>query len=314
MIPAVSRRDDAVHRRREQRQLEPVGAERPGDVDVVRVARPPRRDDRDVVESVGASRLLASADLNLHDGILGVLADGTGHKTVPSPAGAPQDPRGRRRARRPREARRYAASAGSVGCSTSISPEQPADALAVDQPGAEVLGRLGAAGDPVGKALGGRPAGVAGGDEAGQERVARADRGARLERGRRDASRGTAQAPARPSSGVMRAKQPSPIVMIASRAPRSHISPTAIAQSSSSSLNSWPTSSSASSTFGRDHVGLGAHRAPQRVAVGVDHGLDARAAAARGSASRRCPCRRRAGASPRTRTGSRPWPGRAACR
>ncbi len=70
-------RDDAVHRRRQQRQLEPVRPERPRHVDVVGVARAPRRHDRDVVESIGASRLLASADLNFHDGILGFAADGS---------------------------------------------------------------------------------------------------------------------------------------------------------------------------------------------------------------------------------------------
>ena len=58
--------DDAVHRRGEQRQLEAVRTERPGDVDVVGIARPPRRDDRDVVESVGATTLLAAADLDFH--------------------------------------------------------------------------------------------------------------------------------------------------------------------------------------------------------------------------------------------------------
>jgi hypothetical protein len=72
------RRHDAVHRRGQQRQLEPVGPERPRDVDIVGIARPPRGHDRDVVESVGAARLLASADLYFHDGILGLGADGTG--------------------------------------------------------------------------------------------------------------------------------------------------------------------------------------------------------------------------------------------
>ena len=65
------RRDDAVHRRAQERQLEPVRAERPADVDVVRVARPARRNDRDVIEAVGATALLASTDLYFHGGILG---------------------------------------------------------------------------------------------------------------------------------------------------------------------------------------------------------------------------------------------------
>ena len=59
-------RDDAVERRRQQRQLEPVGTERPRDVDVVGVPRAPRRDDRDVVESVGPAGLLSAADLYFH--------------------------------------------------------------------------------------------------------------------------------------------------------------------------------------------------------------------------------------------------------
>ena len=46
------------------------GPEHPGDVDVVGVARPPRRHDRDVVEPVGPPTLLALADLELHQAIL----------------------------------------------------------------------------------------------------------------------------------------------------------------------------------------------------------------------------------------------------
>ena len=79
------RRDDTVHRGGEQRELEAVGAERPRDVDVVRVARPPRRDDGYVVESISAARLLASADLDLHGGILGVGADGVGRHNHVTP-------------------------------------------------------------------------------------------------------------------------------------------------------------------------------------------------------------------------------------
>ena len=60
------RRDDAVHRRGQQRQLEQVRAEPPADVHVLRVARPPGRHDRDVVEPVRLPRLLASPDLDLH--------------------------------------------------------------------------------------------------------------------------------------------------------------------------------------------------------------------------------------------------------
>ena len=60
------RADDAVHRRGEERQLETVRTEGPGDVDVVRVARPPRGDDRDVIEAVCPAALLAAADLYFH--------------------------------------------------------------------------------------------------------------------------------------------------------------------------------------------------------------------------------------------------------
>ena len=60
--------------------------------------------------------------------------------------------------------------------------EQALDLVAVDRAGAEVLGRLGPAGDAVGEAVLGRAALVAGGDVAGQEGVAGADRGDRLER------------------------------------------------------------------------------------------------------------------------------------
>ena len=57
--------------------------------------------------------------------------------------------------------------------------------------------------------------------------------------------------------------------MIASTAPSATISRTAMTRSSSS-LNSWPTSSSASSTFGETTFGARAHGVAQRVAVGVD--------------------------------------------
>ena len=60
------------------------GPERPRDVDVIGVARAARGDDRDVIEAIGAARLLASADLNFHDGILGWGADGTSAYVSPS--------------------------------------------------------------------------------------------------------------------------------------------------------------------------------------------------------------------------------------
>src|SRR5262249_22458536 len=49
--------------------------ESPGDVDVVGIARPPRGDDRDVIESVCPAALLAAADLYLHWPTLRSFAD-----------------------------------------------------------------------------------------------------------------------------------------------------------------------------------------------------------------------------------------------
>ena len=68
-------RDHAVHRRGQQRELEAVGPERPGDVDVVGIARAPGGHDGDVVEAVCTPRLLATADLYFHRAILGLEAD-----------------------------------------------------------------------------------------------------------------------------------------------------------------------------------------------------------------------------------------------
>src|SRR4051812_37520227 len=68
-------RHDAVHRRGEERQLEAVIPQLPGDVDVVGVTRAPGRHDRDVVESVGAAGLLPATDLDLHLRILGLGPD-----------------------------------------------------------------------------------------------------------------------------------------------------------------------------------------------------------------------------------------------
>ena len=62
--------DHAVHGGGEQRQLETVGTEGPGDVDVVRVPRAARRNDRDVVESVSAPPFLSTADFDFQGGFL----------------------------------------------------------------------------------------------------------------------------------------------------------------------------------------------------------------------------------------------------
>src|SRR3954447_26390116 len=60
--------------------------------------------------------------------------------------------------------------------------QQALDAVGLDQPGAQVLRGLGAAGDPVGERVLDRTVLITGGDKAREERVARADRGPRLDR------------------------------------------------------------------------------------------------------------------------------------
>ena len=67
---------------------------------------------------------------------------------------------------------------------------------------------------------------------------------------------------------------------------------------SSSSLNSWPTSSSASSTFGETTFGSARTDVPQRVAVGVDHDDDAELAQLADQVARRRRCRRSRGSDP----------------
>ena len=94
MIAGGLGRDDAVHRRGQHRQLELVGAELPGDVDVVGVARAPRGHDRDVVEAVGAAALLAASDLYFH----------RSHPRSRQRTRRPRARRGRRRARPKRRA------------------------------------------------------------------------------------------------------------------------------------------------------------------------------------------------------------------
>ena len=59
------RRDDAVHGRAHEGDLEAVGIDLPGDVDVLGVPGAPARDDGDVVEPVGLSPRFEDADLDL---------------------------------------------------------------------------------------------------------------------------------------------------------------------------------------------------------------------------------------------------------
>ena len=58
--------DHPVHRRREERELEAIRPERPGDVDVVGIASSSRRHDRDVIEAVALPDLPPASDLDFH--------------------------------------------------------------------------------------------------------------------------------------------------------------------------------------------------------------------------------------------------------
>ena len=62
---AVARADHPVHGRAPERQVEAVGVDLPGDVDVLGVPGPPAGDDGDVVEPVGLAPRLEDADLDL---------------------------------------------------------------------------------------------------------------------------------------------------------------------------------------------------------------------------------------------------------
>src|SRR5690606_6770324 len=57
--------DHAVHRRDDQRDLEAVGVDLPGDAALLGIARPAGRHDADVVEGVRPAAALATADLHL---------------------------------------------------------------------------------------------------------------------------------------------------------------------------------------------------------------------------------------------------------
>ena len=156
-------RDDAVEGGRQQRQLEAVGPERPGDVDVVGIARAPRGDDRDVVEAVGPAGLLAASDLYFHSGILGRgRVSGGAEAMTAATIGRSMLAAARRRL--PDGPRAYARNCEdqriSAGSSQPLGlhlAEQPLDAApgSIDA-GAEMLRRLGAAGHPEAQAVDGR--------------------------------------------------------------------------------------------------------------------------------------------------------------
>src|SRR5205085_5545395 len=137
-------------RRGQQRQLKPVWPKRPGDVNVVRIPRPARGDDRDLVEAVCPAGLLSAADFYFH---CESVADG--------PDGLPD----------------LGTYLKRLGLHLI---EQPLDPRGVDDSGPKMLGRFGAAGHSEAQRLDRRGAAVARRDIPRQERVAGADRRTRL--------------------------------------------------------------------------------------------------------------------------------------
>ena len=180
--------------------------------------------------------------------------------------------------------------------------QEPLDLAGVQVAGAEVLGRLGAAGDAVGQAL------------ARRRRPRSAPR-----RSRRGSSRPTRRprpgrgARSRPRSGARavlgRGSRRSPSSRGDDRLAGAHLERGRPARwrGRPASLNSWPTAPSASSTFGATTAGSA--RRPRRIGspVGVEHGRHARRRRARRSAARRSPGRRRAGALPASTQRLAPW-------
>ena len=154
------RADDAVHRRGQQRQLEAVRAEGPGDVDVVGIARAPRRHDRDVVEPVGPPALLAASDLYFHSQLL-LRSLKLGVRGRKKPLGKGPESRFLRALRPDSKALAMitAVNLGSGDARRDVElrdarpAKEPLDLAAVERPGAEMLGRLGPAGDPEGEAF-----------------------------------------------------------------------------------------------------------------------------------------------------------------
>src|SRR5690606_18037116 len=105
------RRDDRVHGSGQERQLEAVGVDLPGDRDLLRVPRTAAGDDGDVVEGVRPAAALAAPDLDLSH-VCGLSLMRLQRLPVSPTAAAPTAPdvtRGRPRMlrSRPREARRY---------------------------------------------------------------------------------------------------------------------------------------------------------------------------------------------------------------
>ena len=150
-------------------------------------------------------------------------------------------------------------------CSSWTSECEAARLARVEPAGARLEHRRGAGGDGRAHGLLERPPGDAGGEEAGQERVPGADDGGRLDARRlRPHAHCGAVLPEQRVAAVSS-------VMRTLRAPRSAISSSPAARSSSST-NSWPTSASASRWFGETRYGSASTAEPERLALGVDDG------------------------------------------
>src|SRR4051794_39518895 len=152
--------------------------------------------------------------------------------------------------------------------------QQALDLVGLDQPGAQMLRGFGATGDREGQRLLHRAALVAGGDEAREERVARADGGPRLDR-----------APAHAHAQDLRVDAVG----------RQHAGEAAVGHGHDRLVGAElahlpdrvcavlvvvelvPDELLGLEHVRGDHVRLGAHGAAQRVAVGVDHGGDVQA-------------------------------------
>ena len=171
------RADHAVHGRGDQRQLKPIGAERPGDVYVIGIAGPARRDDRDVVESVGAPNLFLARP----------ISSGPRAGVVPGMRGRRKNPPRRGKGgylplqsqiASPTDVGKAGAAArpgGDLELAHLDLGADPLHAFGVDRARPKVMGES-AQERPEGPALGRASVVVAGGDIAGEEGVPRAHR------------------------------------------------------------------------------------------------------------------------------------------
>ena len=150
---------DPVHRRAEERQLEAERVELPGDVDVLWVARPPARHDRDVVEAVGPPTRLVDPDLDLCHGALrfAVRSPDRPRRSPILPARWLRPPPPTARPRRPRgsTARQDARRRTPDRLAVDLEEEDRERAVAVEDPGRRAPPSL-LSEDAVGEQLGER--------------------------------------------------------------------------------------------------------------------------------------------------------------